>query len=73
MNSSVCGMRYKKKRCIAAVDDESIAMRTCMSENTLATICHLSEFTTSRVPSVSDADLWAVYGMFYGPAAASVQ
>ena len=48
-------------------------MRTCMSENTLATICHLSEFTTSRVPSVSDADLWAVYGMFYGPAAASVQ
>ena len=32
-------------------------MRTCMSENTLATTCHLSEYPTTRVPSLSDAEL----------------
>ena len=37
--------------------DEGIAMRICMSENTLATICHLSEFPTTRVSSISDAEL----------------
>ena len=37
--------------------DEGIAMRTCMSENTLATICHLGEFPNAHVPSISDAEL----------------
>ena len=37
--------------------DRGITMRSCMTENTLATICYLVDFPTPRVQSMSDADV----------------
>ena len=44
------------QRSITAVD-ESIAMSTCMFEKKIAIIFHPSEFPTTRIPSISDAEL----------------
>ena len=37
--------------------DGGINMRSCMTENTLASVCYLGDFPTPRVQSISDADL----------------
>ena len=37
--------------------DGDITMRSCMTENALATVCYLGDFPTPRVQSISDADL----------------
>ena len=41
----------------ATAVDEKISVRSCMPDTVLATACWLSDFPTSCVPSISDAEL----------------
>ena len=49
-------------------------MRSCMTENTLATVCYLGNFPTPRVQSISDADIiWSVCALWFGFTAVSAR
>ena len=53
--------------------DGSIMMRSCMTENTLATACYVGNFPTPRVQSTSDTDCLECFALWFGLTAVSAR